>query len=215
MAIFVSEPARPGPTRLPEALRARRITDPDQSSATKPAGPETDEPIDPAHFRWYQGRRQQPPQEGVAQYQEEMAQERDATQDYLPVRSLSSNRIVAIESTQSVVAAMRLMEARGIHHLLVTTQGALAGLVDMQWLLHSLWQGTESVHENTPLANLTLPSFITVTPETDAHELALQMLGNHLSAAVVVDAKNQPAGIVTDSDYLRLYADSRQVHESI
>ena len=40
----------------------------------------------------------------------------------------------------------------------------------------------------------------------DAHQLARLMLAHQLNAALVVDAKGAASGIVTSTDYLRLYA---------
>jgi CBS domain-containing protein len=58
------------------------------------------------------------------------------------------------------------------------------------------------------LVHIELPAFLTASPETDAHQLARLMLAHQLNAALVVDARGAAAGIVTSTDYLRLYANA-------
>lgn len=96
--------------------------------------------------------------------------------------------------------------------MVTTDAGEVAGLIDETWLLR---QSREGVGKAATLSGCELPSFITVTPETDAHQLAQQMLGHELSAALVIDRNNQPAGIITGTDFLRLYADGHPLHTTI
>lgn len=208
MAIHIADPGHPVGTRLPEALRVRRVQGKDQPEATRRAAANTDQPIDPTRF-------QADPQVGRAlhEYQEESGGQSDAESRYLPSARLASSALYTIKARESLRTALETMGQHLVHHLVVTTDdGEVAGLIDETWLLR---QFRGDVQETAALAGCELPSFITVTPETDAHQLAQQMLSHALSAALVIDRGNQPAGIITGTDFLRLYADSHHLHTTI
>lgn len=206
MAIHISEPGNPVGTRLPQAFRARRVTGKDAPEATRPSASNTDRPVDyPVE--------QQQVRRALKEYEEESGVEPDAQSPYLGSERLASHILVTISARESLEMALSLMEQRSVHHLVVVTDdGEVAGLVDEQWVLRQLRQNGD-VGES--LASMELPAFITVTPETDAHHLAQQMLGYELSAALVIDRNNQPAGIITNTDFLRLYAEGYHLHARI
>lgn len=208
MAIHIADPGRPVGTRLPEALRVRRVQGKDQPEAPRRTSANTDQPVDPARF-------QAEPQvrRALREYEEESGGEADSGAPYLPSARLASPALHTISARDPLHAALSLMAQHAVHHLVVTTDaGEVAGLIDEPWLLRRLREGTA---EEAALAGCELPSFITVTPETDAHQLAQQMLGHELSAALVIDRANQPAGIITSTDFLRLYADGHPLHTRI
>ncbi|MEP4464904.1 CBS domain-containing protein, partial [Marinobacter alexandrii] len=60
-----------------------------------------------------------------------------------------------------------------------------------------------------------LPAFLTASPETDAHQLARLMLAHQLNAALVVGPDGKASGIVTSTDYLRLYASASRHEGSV
>lgn len=208
MAIYVSEPARPGPQRLPEVLRKRRVNEARKLSgapAARPGsetGPETRALADQSLAR-----------RAARGYEEEAAADRpDPELAYLPVSQLVAHGVFSLDSRASVEQARTEMARHGIKHLVILHEGVLAGLIDLNWLLlQQLRAGSAAVE----LAALTLPSFITATPETDAHELARQMLGYQIDAAVIIDQDNQVTAVATATDYLRLYAQNSLVRESI
>ena len=209
MSIHISEPGHPVGTRLPESFRARRVTGKDQPEATRPTASNTDRPVDPGHYRI----EQQQVRRALQEYQEEPRGEPDAESPYLASAKLASPVLHTINAREPLRQALETMDQHGVHHLVVMTdEGDVAGLVDQHSLLRALWQqGSDEL----ALASMQLPAFITVTPETDAHHLAQQMLGHQLSAALVIDRNNQPAGIITSTDFLRLYADGHHLHTTI
>ncbi len=208
MAIFIADPGHPVGTRLPEALRVRRVRGKDEPEATRRVAANTDQPIDPTRFHAEPQVRR-----ALQEYQEESGGETDTESRYLPSARLASPALYTISAGESLHAALDTMVRRSVHHLVVTTDaGEVAGLVDETWLLR---QFREGVNETAALSGCELPSFITVTPETDAHQLAQQMLSHELSAALVIDRNNRPAGIITGTDFLRLYADGHPLHTTI
>ena len=138
------------------------------------------------------------------------AGERPEERVYLPVSEISSPAIYTAPATATVGEALGLMEDSGVHHLVILAENNVAGLLDLRWLLSWLHENT-SASMNQPLVHIELPAFLTASPETDAHQLARLMLAHQLNAALVVDTTGKPTGIVTSTDYLKLYANvSRQ-----
>lgn len=208
MAIHIAEPGRPVGTRLPEALRARRIEQADETTAIPRMASDTEQPEEAARF-------QEGPQirRALREYQEESGGEGDAESPYLPSSRLASPTLHSISAQAALSQALDAMTQHMVHHLVVLTEaGEVAGLINETWLLQAIRRGTD---ETTPLSGCELPSFITVTPETDGHHLAQQMLSHELSAALVIDHSNRPAGIITSTDFLRLYADGHHLDTTI
>ena len=209
MAIHISEPGHPVGTRLPQSFRARRVTGKDQPEATRPTASNTDAPLDPGHYRI----EQQQVRRALQEYQEEPRGEPDSEAPYLASAKLASQELFTISARETLRKALETMDQHAVHHLVVISdEGEVAGLIDQHSLLRAFWQQDSG---ESALASIRLPGFITVTPETDAHHLAQQMLGHQLSAALVIDRNNRPAGVITSTDFLRLYADGHHLHTTI
>jgi len=211
MGIHVSEPGRPQGTRLPDAFRARRVADRGEPEEIARSAGNTERPVDPTRFS-----HRMPPhaKRALEEYQDDPQDRPESEHAYLPAIKLASSVIVTLDAASRLGQAFDLMEARGISHLVITSNGQTAGLVDKQWVLWQLWKSGAGGQE-TALETMELPAFITVTPDTDGHELARQMLGYRLTAALVINNNNQPSGIVTSTDFLRLYAEASQFHTAI
>lgn len=208
MSIFVSEPARPGPARLPAALRKR--------AAAKVAATEHMHAVASRHEAEAEHDTvadKQAARRAVSNYQQGAGQAATPELPYLPVAHLTGEKIISVPSSATLADAQALMERHGIHHLAVLHEQQVAGLIDVAWLLERRLKAARGADEQ--LSGSTLPAFITVTPETDAHELARQMLGHQISSALVLDTDSRATGLVTATDYLRLYAQRAQKHESI
>ncbi|MDX1589699.1 MAG: CBS domain-containing protein [Oleiphilaceae bacterium] len=209
MNIHVAEPGRPQGTRLPERFRTRRVAERGEPEAIPRTASNQERPVDPTRFPEQNPARAR---QALAEYQEEAGQgQSSAERPYLPAERLASSDLVTLSADQDLRAGLARMDERSIHHLVIVSEGQVAGLVDRQWVLWHLWRdgGEQS------FALRELPAFITVSADTDAHELARQMLGHDLMAAVVMDPMNRPTGVVTSTDYLRLYAEARQLHTEI
>lgn len=204
MPIFVSEPARPGPQRLPETMRRRRVTETDEIAESHSTAPQQHTHFEGASPDQRLARR------AASGYQKEAAEHLSLDQPYLPVSQIVLGGTVAVQVSASFADARAEMLQHGIHHLVVLHEGAVVGLVDMTWVLEK-----ELLRAGGLLGDEVLPSFITATPETDAHDLARQMLGYQIPSAIVIDQRNQATGVVTATDYLRLYAQKNAMHEAI
>lgn len=201
MSIFVSEPGRPVGTRLPEVFRGRRIGDVTELSESGAIAPERSEVTD-AEF-------QQAAHSGshraLQEYGAAAAGERPEERVYLPVSEICSPAQFTVPASASVAEAMESMDQHGIQHLVVLSDNSVAGLIDMRWLLAWVHKNTSSALDQA-LVHVELPAFLTASPETDAHQLARLMLAHQLNAALIVDGNGKPFGIVTSTDYLKLYA---------
>lgn len=54
----------------------------------------------------------------------------------------------------------------------------------------------------------------TVTPETLVEDAANEMLDNEIGSVVVVDEENQPVGILTTTDFVRIVAERKPKDET-
>ncbi len=203
MPIFVTEPGRPVHNRLPEALRTRRVENLEPTAPAPAAEAKTSVPREMARE---QQRRRLHARQAIEEYRESVSDEPERGRAYLPANRLATRRVFRVSANATLSEALETMENRSIHHLVVETDSQIAGLIDMRWLLRILCEDYPN-RSRTILASIELPAFLSATPETDAHELARQMLANRLDAALVLDEDNRPQGVITSSDYLRLYAE--------
>lgn len=206
MSIHVSEPGRPVGTRLPEIFRGRRVGDVTQVDETQGLNVSHSEATD-AEF-----------QQAISSGRHRALEEYGATagdykeqRPYLPVSRICTPTVLSVTADASLASALDIMDERGVNHLAVTADGNVAGLLELRWLLAWLHQNP-SATADASLANIELPAFLTASPETDAHQLARLMLAHQLNAALIIEPDGQPAGIVTSTDYLRMYADASR-HE--
>lgn len=210
MSIHVSEPGRPVGTRLPEIFRGRRVGDVTELSKSHNIDAQYSETTD-AEF---QLAARSDRQRAVEEYGATAAGEPKERRPYLPVSQICTPALNVVPATATVAEAMAAMDENGVHHIVVTAEGNVAGLVDLRWLLAWLHE-TDANAMSVSFVNIELPAFLTSSPETDAHQLARLMLAHQLNAALVIDEKGQSAGIVTSTDYLKLYANANRHEGSV
>lgn len=212
MSIFVSEPGRPVGTRLPEVFRGRRVDDISELTESHAIEPRHSEATD-AEFQQAAhsgGQRHR----ALEEYGAAAAGEPREQRPYLPVSTICSPALYSVPATGTVAQALAAMEDNNVHHLIVMAEGNVAGLIDLRWLLTWLHEQPRDATDQ-PLVHIELPAFLTASPETDAHQLARLMLAHQLNAALVIDAQGAPKGIVTSTDYLRLYASAGRQEGSV
>lgn len=207
MSIFVSEPGRPVGTRLPEAFRARRVGDVTELTEIHSANAGRSEATD-AEFQVAAnaGRYR-----ALREYGAAAAGERREERPYLPVSGIASPALYWLPASATVAEALAVMDEHQVHHLVIMADDNVAGLIDLRWLLAWLHDNEADAMRHS-LVHIELPAFLTASPETDAHQLARLMLAHQLNAALVIDEKGAVSGIVTSTDYLRLYANASR-HE--
>lgn len=204
MPIFVSEPGRPQETRIPETMRGRQVGMVDELSEDQAIHESRNEPVDPADAQ----SRQATARRAINEYGEQAhSTDPDHARAYLPVSRMASDKLFSLPALATFAEALAEMAKHDIHHMVITSDDSVAGLVDDRWLLNWLHQHNED-ERLVRFSAVELPSFLTATPETDAHQLARLMLAHQRSAALIIGPRSNPLGIVTGTDFLRLYAES-------
>lgn len=206
MAIHVSEPGRPTGTRLPEMFRSRRVGTLEQATESRPMR-ESSEEVSDALF---QQAREVTARRAVArEYSQAEEAEPETERAYLPVSRVCSPWLHSLPAESTLADALDAMDQHGVHHMVITSDGVVGGLVDTRWILAWLQEHREE-DTSRSFQHIELPAFLTASPDTDAHQLARLMLAHQLDAALVVGADGVPTGIITSTDYLRLYASLSQ-----
>lgn len=203
MSIHVSEPGRPIGTRLPERFRGRPVGDVTELSEAHSINTSHSETTD-AEFQ-QAARSASARQRALEEYGAASAAQPESERPYLPVSRICTPTTLSMPAEASLQDALERMDDHGVHHLVITSEGNVAGLVDLRWILAWLHEHKINAAEQS-FTHMELPAFLTATPETDAHQLARLMLAHRLNAGLVVDDKGKAAGIVTSTDYLRIYA---------
>lgn len=209
MAIHVSEPGRPVGTRLPEIFRDRPVGQVTELVEEHAINPQRNDATDPEvlNAEWPSNRR------AVAQYGESAGNDEPETErSYLPASRLTTETLFTLPASATLGEGLAEMDQHGIDHLIVIAENNVAGLVDRAWMLTWLHDNHANAMAHT-FSQIELPAFLTASPETDAHQLARLMLAHSLDAALIIDRNGQVAGIITSTDYLRLYAEQSR-HES-
>lgn len=201
MAIHISEPGRPLGTRLPEQLRGRRVGSLAGMAETSALRESNDETTSGE----FQQARGIAARQAAARYGETEDARPEPQRAYLPVSRVCSPWVHKLPAEATLAEGLAAMDQHGVQHLVITSDGVVAGLVDMRWILNWLHENRDQDASRTFLT-IELPSFLTASPETDAHLLARLMLAHQLDAALVIGPDNAPVGIITSTDYLRLYA---------
>jgi CBS domain-containing protein len=206
MSIHVSEPGRPIGTRLPERFRGRPVRDVSELSESAPIDTRHSDATDAE----YQQAVHSVPErrKALEEYGAASADQPESERPYLPVSRICTPTVASLPASSTLQDAMDAMDHHGVHHLVITSEENVAGLVDLRWILAWLHENRVAPDQQS-FAYIELPAFLTASPETDAHQLARLMLAHRLNAGLVVDEAGKAAGIVTSTDYLRIYAGAR------
>ena len=117
------------------------------------------------------------------------------------VRDWMSRDPVTIAPELSVEHAIRLMQARGIRHVLVMDGDRLAGILSNRDVRRLLSGGNHSAPPRTPVGRVMTEGPVTVSPETPLTTAARELLDRKIGALPVVEG-DRPIGILTKSDAL-------------
>lgn len=127
-----------------------------------------------------------------------------------PIGSVMTPLPYSIDVSEDVVTARVVMEEHDIHHLPVTSQGKIAGVItarDIQ-VAGAL---APSAGPLTVREVCHMPAF--VADRADPLDAVLcEMAERQLSSAVVVDYDGKLTGILTLADVCRLYAEALSGH---
>ena len=141
--------------------------------------------------------------------------EGDAAPQPLTLRALMTESVATLTSDQLVGDAIRLIVDRGIRHIPVVDakDGKLAGLVTETDLLRKVLHGRTLTREEQyhafldamlPVEEIMVRNVITLRPEANVADAVRLFLHEKIRCVPIVDAGGRLAGIVTESDLMKL-----------
>lgn len=122
-----------------------------------------------------------------------------------PIKEIMVTELYIIGPKDPLRKAQRIFEEKGFHHLIVTDNGELAGILSKSDLLNFLWQqwtnGAESMSKNVMVEELMTANPITIDADDTIGLAADIFLSNRLHALPVLDG-SALVGVVTNHDLL-------------
>lgn len=137
--------------------------------------------------------------------------------DRLLVRDLMTEDVVACKPNETLATLRDVMYQRGVRHMpIVDGGGRLIGLISQRDLLrNSLIEQVrvpdtveDAILERLQVRDLMNSQIETVGPDDDIRRAAQLMLENKFSCLPVVDGRRRVVGILTESDFVRMFARS-------
>lgn len=135
--------------------------------------------------------------------------------DSVSVRDVMTRDVVTLERNDKLLVADDLMRLGRIRHLpVVDEDGRLAGIVSQRDLFHSgliraLGYGSHAQRQALDMVvvkEAMRTEVVTTTPDTPLRDAARLMLEQKIGCLVVLD-EQRIAGILTESDFVKLVAD--------
>lgn len=132
----------------------------------------------------------------------------------LKVRDVCTRNVITVTPNTTLPEARRIMEGHNIRRLPVAAGGEVVGIITLLDLMRaapspasslSVWEINYLLDKIT-VAEVMASPVITVTPDTDLHEVARLMLAHKIGGLPVVD-NGKLVGIITESDIFRVMVD--------
>ncbi len=117
--------------------------------------------------------------------------------------------IATVEADNTVISALRVMANRGIGAVLVTDNGALAGIFsERDYARKVVLQGKDSA--TTPVRDIMTSKLIHVTPEMTVDQAMQLMSDKRIRHLPVLDAAGSLVGVVSIGDMVKETIDYQQ-----
>lgn len=129
----------------------------------------------------------------------------------MKVRDVYTRNVISVTPNTTMPEARKLMEGNDIRRLPVIVGDELVGIVTLLDILRaapspatslSVWEINYLLDKMTVAELMTSP-VLTVTPDTDLHDVARMMLGHKIGGLPVVE-DGRVVGIITESDIFRV-----------
>src|SRR4051794_7232598 len=125
------------------------------------------------------------------------------------VRELMSKQLVTLASSSPIVEAARQMRTANVGAVIVQENGKVCGIVtDRDIAIRAVAEDRDP--KSTPLADICSKELTTLSPEDDLDRAVQVMRDKAIRRVPVVDARNQPVGMLSLGD-LALERDSNSV----
>ncbi len=115
----------------------------------------------------------------------------------LPCGELASDAILSVEATTPASEVAEHMRARGLRHLVLTLDGALAGVLSYRDLVYAEQPGEAELCAADLVASLRTER---VTPTMSARGAAQTLIDRKIGCLPVIDEIGRPVGVLTRSD---------------
>jgi acetoin utilization protein AcuB len=134
----------------------------------------------------------------------------------MKVADLMTRKLIVVAPDDSVEGAVRLLQQRGVRHLLVMKAGRLVGILSDRDIKRAMdpskskkklmnFGGLFFLLEPILIREIMTSNPITISPSASAQEAAAVMVAERFGA-LPVNAKGETIGIVTETDLLRYFA---------
>lgn len=132
----------------------------------------------------------------------------------MKISQIMQRNLITLDMDNTLAHAKVLFAKHDVHHILITDQGQLAGVITDR----DLWQNlstTVGTRNETPQDSFIINkkvhlimarNLITVTEEATLTEAIGLFYDHHISSLPVVDTKKQPIGIITWRDIIKVLA---------
>lgn len=132
----------------------------------------------------------------------------------MKISQIMQRDLITLDMDNTLAHAKALFEKHDMHHILITDQGQLAGLITDR----DLWQNlstTVGTRNETPQDSFIINKkvhlimardLITATEEITLTEAILLFYDHNISSLPIVDAKKHPVGIITWRDIIKVLA---------
>ena len=132
----------------------------------------------------------------------------------MKISQMMQRNLITLDMDNTLAHAKALFAKHDMHHILITDQGQLAGVITDR----DLWQNlstTVGTRNETPQDSFIINKkvhlimtrdLITATEEASLTEAILLFYDHNISSLPVVDAKQRPIGIITWRDIIKVLA---------
>jgi acetoin utilization protein AcuB len=132
----------------------------------------------------------------------------------MSLEKIMTTDIISLELDADLSQARAIFSSHKIHHILITNQKILVGVITDRDLYKHL-SPTIGTNKETHQDNMILTKkihlimnrdLVTATPETQVNDSVLLFHDNHISCLPIVNKQFQPIGIITWRDVLKVIA---------
>jgi CBS domain-containing protein len=117
-------------------------------------------------------------------------------------------RVFCVAPEEPIHRAWRLMRDKQIHHLVVSRQDELLGILSDRDILAGItWEAAGPKGIQSEVRHIMTPHIATVAPQTTLTDVAKEMVKRRIGALPVRDG-GRLVGIITESDLLRMFVAS-------
>lgn len=132
----------------------------------------------------------------------------------MSIAKIMSRSLITLEMDDDLSKAKEIFDSKEIHHILITNNGELAGIItDRDLYKHlspAIGTSKESFKDTFLLQKkihlIMNRNLVTTNAEISLNEAVLLFYDNHISCLPIINNKRHPIGIITWRDILKVIA---------